>query len=305
LATLYLSYKDEEKAMAKVLADELSKLGHEAVYDAVAVAPGQNWRDVLMRALHATDVVVVLLTERAMLSPFVMGEIGAARALGFGTGKPLLLPVLVDGLREPQVISDLFSIRMQTDASGLRSGAHEIDRTIREHFSRLRSGHPRLFISHRHKDSAVVEALVRLLEAAFEVTQSDLRCTSVQPYRLKAGDRFAERLRTELQSAEAVLGIISPDVKESSYVLFELGASWGRSGRTFPLLISGATAADVPAPIHDLHTLSLLSEHECHQLIDDLGDVTSLPKRERQKALVAQRVQELVSVQLSPSSNHT
>jgi hypothetical protein len=168
-------------------------------------------------------------------------------------------------------------------------------RALGEHLSRARRGLPRLFISHRHSDVAVVQALVRLLEAAFEVEPTDLRCTSVHPYRLRAGDRTAERLRTELQFAEAVLGIVSPDLKVSSYVLFELGASWGRGGNTFPLLVRGATTADVPVPISDLHTLSLNDEAECHQLIDDLADMITLGRQTRQASLVSQRVADLVS----------
>jgi len=148
-------------------------------------------------------------------------------------------------------------------------------------------------VSHRHSDVTVVQALVNVLTTAFVIEPTDLRCTSVHPYRLKAGDRTADRLRAELQRAEAVLGIISPDVKASSYVLFELGASWGRAGLTLPLLIRGATTADVPAPIVDLHTLSLADEAECHQLVDDLADVVSLSRQVKQNSVVAQRVIDL------------
>src|SRR5215471_9412089 len=48
---------------------------------AVALAPGQDWRNVLLKALAAADAVIILLTERALTSQFVMGEIGAARVL--------------------------------------------------------------------------------------------------------------------------------------------------------------------------------------------------------------------------------
>ena len=84
-------------------------------------------------------------------------------------------------------------------------------------------------------------------------------------------------------------------MKASSYVLFELGASWGRAGITLPLLVRGATSADVPAPIGDLHTLSLADEAECHQLIDDLSDVVTLPRQSKQGSFVAQKVTDLVA----------
>jgi hypothetical protein len=232
-----------------------------------------------------------------------MGEIGMARVLQQSFSKALLLPVLVGDIQIPAVVSDLFTIRMQPDAAGIRGAASELIRAFTEDLARTRRGFPRIFISHRHADVAVVQALVNLLTAAFVIEPVDLRCTSVHPYRLKVGDRTSDRLRAELQRAEAVLGTISPDVKASSYVLFELGASWGRAGITMPLLIRGATTADVPAPIGDLHTLSLADEAECHQLIDDLADVVTLPRQAKQGSLMAQKVTELVGCASMPISS--
>lgn len=297
MARLYLSYKNEDAALAKAFASELELLGHTAVYDAVAVEPGSNWRDVLLRSLVSCDAVVVLLTQRALQSHFVMGEIGAARALQHINGRTLLLPVLIGDVGIPSVISDLFTVRMREAAPpepAIKEAAEELVRALHEHLERTTRGYPKIFVSHRHSDVAVVQALVNVLTAAFEVQPEDLRCTSVHPYRLKAGDRTADRLRSELQRAEAVLGIISPDVKASSYVLFELGASWGRAGITLPLLVRGATSADVPAPIGDLHTLSLADEAECHQLVDDLADVVTLKRQVKQGSLIAQKVADLV-----------
>lgn len=296
MAKLYLSYKNEDLSLAKSLANHLALLGENVVYDALALEPGSNWRDVLLRSLVSSDAVIVLLTEKALHSHFVMGEIGAARVLQHLTGKALLLPVLVGDFDIPTVVSDLFTVRMQATELGIKDTARELLRALGEHQARTKRGYPKIFISHRHNDVNVVQALVNLLSASFEIEVEDLRCTSVHPYRLKVGDRTSDRLRAELQHAEAVLGIISPDVKASSYVSFELGASWGRAGITLPLLVGGATIADVPAPLSDLHTLSLADEAEVHQLIDDLSDIISLKLRAKNNTVIAQRVIELVNL---------
>jgi hypothetical protein len=293
VATIYVSYKSEERDVAKHLAEELERLGHQSVYDAVALSPGENWRQVLLEALSSADAVVALLSERAMGSPFVLGELGAARALYHAFGHMLLLPVLVGDLPIPPVVSDLFVVRMQPTQEGIKRAAEEVAGALGDHLARSRRGYPRIFVSHRHNDAAVAKALTELIAAAFHIEPSDLRCTSIHPYRLRAGERTGDRLRAEIRRAEAVLGILTPDTKASSYVLFELGASWGRGGVTFPLLARGATAADVPAPIGDLHTLSLYDEAECHQLVDDLADVTTLRRQANRGAAVSERIREL------------
>lgn len=296
MSTIYLSYKLEDRDLGKRLANELERLGQRTIWDAVALSPGVNWRDILIKELSSADAVVVLLSERALLSPFVMGEIGAARAFNHAFGEMLLLPVLVGDLPVPDVVSDLFVVRMSVEQQGIANTASEIVAALKEHVARIQRQLPRVFISHRHHDAAIAQSLVRVIEAAFDVETSDLRCTSVHPYKLHAGDRTSDRLRAELRRAEAVLGILTPDTKASSYVLFELGASWGRGGVTFPLLARGASLGDVPAPIGDLHTLSLFDEAECHQLVDDLADVTTLTRQQKRAGLVSQRVTELVAL---------
>jgi TIR domain len=162
-----------------------------------------------------------------------------------------------------------------------------------------RSGHPpesypRIFISHRHKDKDVAQALVNVLEAAFHLKKEDIRCTSVQPYTLEGGDRTPDRLRAEISQARVVLGILTPDTKESSYVLFELGASWGQEVRSVPLLAKGATWADIPSPISDLHPLQLADERDCQQLIKEIPNLAGLRHHKGFEPQVAEKMRALV-----------
>ena len=154
--------------------------------------------------------------------------------------------------------------------------------------------YPRIFISHRHKDEDVVKAFVYLLQAAFYVDKEDIRCTSVQPYTLPAGERTPDRLRAEISQARVVLGILTPDTKESSYVLLELGAAWGQKVRCFPLLAKGATPADIPSAISDLNFLHLAKAKDCHQLIEDIKDVAGFRRRKGVGAQIEENVTDLV-----------
>jgi len=152
---------------------------------------------------------------------------------------------------------------------------------------------PRIFISHRHKDEPIIAALVGLLQDAFYIETHDIRCTSVQPYTLAPGERTSEILRSEIARAELVIGVLSPDTSESNYVLCELGASWGRDVPTFPLLVRGATYADVPSPLSERHSMSLEKEENCLQLMDYVARGTSLRRREGVSGKVAQQAKVL------------
>jgi hypothetical protein len=298
MATFFLSYKLEDRNLAAMLQRELESLGHPIRIDSNTVVVGSEWRDSLMRALMDSDAVVPLVTERALQSPFVISEIGAARAFGQTQKKMALLPVIIGDMPIPPFIQDLYVIRVHEDPpKSLALPASDIDKAIKAHLAQLedRGGRgPKLFISHRHKDQEVVSALVDVIRSAFRIDKFDIRCTSVRPYRLPVGERTPDRLKKELRSAEAVIGIVTPDTKESSYVLFELGGAWAQNILTCPMLARGATMAHLPDPIRDINPLSLEDNGDCQQFLDDLEDATTLQRQPGVGGDVADRIRKLV-----------
>lgn len=277
MATIFLSYQSDDRKLAEDLQKQLKNKGHETRFDVTELLVGDDWRKELTEALYTADGIVVLLSKKALRSPFVISEIGAARAVKIA--RPFFLaPVLVDGSKIPPFIQDLYCISMKNRTLEETSAA--IDGAIRAHFERIRGENPRIFISHRHKDKELVKALLTVLEVAFHLEKRDIRCTSVHPYRLPAGERTPDRLQAEITRAKAVLGILTPDTAESSYTLFELGSSWGQKVATLPLLAKGAQQKDIPSPISDRHPIDLTQADDCRQLIQDLAVITKLPSRE-------------------------
>jgi hypothetical protein len=125
----------------------------------------------------------------------------------------------------------------------------------------------------------VASALIGLLESAFEINPRDIRCTSVPRYRLQVGAQSAESLKTDLNGAEIVMGLIGRDTAKSDYVLFELGASSGLDKPTFPLRIAGATFEHVPDVLREKSSLFLEDVAQCLQLVEDAGRVSSLSRK--------------------------
>lgn len=299
MATLFLSYKFEDKDIAEKLQKELQALGHTIRIDTNAVVVGSGWRDSLMRALMDSDAVVAVITERSIQSPFVVSEIGAARAFGQTHKKMALFPVIIGDMAIPPFIQDLYVIRVRESVEdSLALPASDIDKAIKSHILQVEdvgAKGPKLFISHRHKDQNIASALVDVLRSAFYIDKSDIRCTSVRPYRLSVGERTADRLKQEIGSAQAVIGIITPDTKDSSYVLFELGGAWAQNVLTCPLLARGGSTADIPDPIRDVNPLSLQDEADCQQFLDDLEDATTLKRQTGVGSDVADRIRRLVA----------
>src|SRR6266545_3909368 len=117
----------------------------------------------------------------------------------------------------------------------------------------------KIFISHSSEDSTIAESLADLFHTALHLSKSEIRCTSVDGYRLPAGANTDEQLRREVLDAPVLVGLISQHSFESAYVLFELGARWGKNAFLAPVLAPGVSA-------------SIL-----HQLVSDIASQLGIP----------------------------
>lgn len=130
----------------------------------------------------------------------------------------------------------------------------------------------RLFISHSSADVDITQALVSLLESKFYFDEREIRCTSLQPYRLPTGSQTASRLKQELQEAELVLCILTPVSTESEWVGFELGAAWGMANKWVVPMLVGLDYDDVPGPLRELTVLKATESGSIYQLLDEIAE---------------------------------
>jgi len=129
----------------------------------------------------------------------------------------------------------------------------------------------RLFISHSSKDEQFVSLLVELLQSALSLRPTDIRCTSLDGYRLPGGVNIENQLRAEVLDSEVLIGVISPSSVESIYVAFELGARWGSQKHLIPLLAPEAPTKLLSGPLQGLNSLRANSRAQLHQLVYDLA----------------------------------
>ena len=131
----------------------------------------------------------------------------------------------------------------------------------------------RVFISHAHAspDVELARRLVKLLQAALNLQSSEIRCTSVEGYRLPGGANTNEQLRTEVHEADAFLGIVSTNSMRSAYVLFEIGARWGAGKRLVPVLAPETSPNVLAGPLTGLNALRADMAGDLRQLVNDLS----------------------------------
>ena len=128
-----------------------------------------------------------------------------------------------------------------------------------------------IFLSHSGQDALLAGLLVDLLRTALTLRASEIRCTSVEGYRLPGGADTAEQLREELLVSSTFIGLISPQSFSSAYVLFELGARWGAKKHLVPLLAPGVEPSILRGPIADLNALRCDVMAQLHQLVHDVA----------------------------------
>ncbi len=134
-----------------------------------------------------------------------------------------------------------------------------------------------VFISHSSRDTEFVRMLISLLRSALNLPAEQIRCTSIDGYRLPAGASASESLRREIHEAEAFIGVISKTSLQSLYVLFELGARWGAQKHLIPLLGPGVDHTVLTGPLADLNAVQAAEPAQLHALVTDLAKQLRIP----------------------------
>ncbi len=117
MSNIFLSHSWSDLPIAQSLERQLLSKGHRTRIPVSSAVAG-NWRTKYTKALAASDALVVLLSENALRSSNVLGEVGAWRVMEQSRGT-LLLPVLMGDIPIHAFISDIYCFRLksQDDAS--------------------------------------------------------------------------------------------------------------------------------------------------------------------------------------------
>jgi hypothetical protein len=133
-----------------------------------------------------------------------------------------------------------------------------------------------VLISHSSKDTELASCLIELLRAGLGLRPDQIRCSSVDGYRLPAGVNTDAQLQVEVNIAKVVIGLMTPHSLASPYVLFELGARWGAKLPMVPLM-AGVKSEELRGPLSGINALSATVEAQLHQLLANVSKSLDLP----------------------------
>lgn len=128
-----------------------------------------------------------------------------------------------------------------------------------------------VFISHSSADEVLAAATVRVLRDALNLRPEQIRCTSVDGYRLPIGSQTDETLRQEVLAADTVLAVVSDRGVTSAYVLFELGARWGAKRPIFPIVARQEDLRLMQGPLSGINALVCEQQAQVLQLVSDVA----------------------------------
>ena len=129
----------------------------------------------------------------------------------------------------------------------------------------------RIFISHSSEDKDLADRLVSLFRQALNLSSDDIRYTSSPGFGLTTGEPILEALRKDVKEAAVVIGLLTTNSLNSTWVTFELGARWGLGLRLFPLCAKGLKPGNLPEPLKSLTALDCADEAQLQRLLEDVA----------------------------------
>ena len=126
---VFISYAQEDAALARQLAHELKREGFVPWLDVEEIQPGENWPLALGEAIEAADAIVVLISKAFLRSPYRRQEWDFA--LGSKKHAGRVLPVLTPGTPADAVPWILKHIRHLKSGSNWEKTSQRVAQTLK------------------------------------------------------------------------------------------------------------------------------------------------------------------------------
>lgn len=107
---VFISYTQQDKNHAELIADRLRQAGHDVWYDEWKLRVGDNLIEKINQGLKETDALLVIISENSLRSKWVMHEFSALAFGELSTKNRRIIPVLVDKSTVPEYLARYFYV---------------------------------------------------------------------------------------------------------------------------------------------------------------------------------------------------
>lgn len=131
MATVFLSFANQDRDFAQLLRKDLTALGHEVWSFDEQLTPGERWQETIIARLKEVDAVVVVISETSSKSTWIHHELGAAVAYARERGRPTIIPVVLGEVELPLQLAQFQAI------FSTKADAEDVAFKLSEAFERL------------------------------------------------------------------------------------------------------------------------------------------------------------------------
>lgn len=101
MATVFLSFANQDRDFAQTLRRHLNVHGHEVWSFDEQLTPGERWQEAIISRLKEVDAVIVVMSQASAKSTWIHHELGAAVAYARERGRPIIIPVVLGDVDLP------------------------------------------------------------------------------------------------------------------------------------------------------------------------------------------------------------
>lgn len=128
----------------------------------------------------------------------------------------------------------------------------------------------KIFISHSTKDRELIDSFLDFLESGMGVNREEVYCTSVDGT-IGTGQKFVDNIKLNIEKAEIVMFIVTPQYLQSKFCLAEMGAAWVLNQQVYPIIFEPLNFDVLEGtPLKGIQAKILNSENNICSMYDEL-----------------------------------
>ncbi|MEP3387274.1 MAG: hypothetical protein ABJO02_03745 [Reichenbachiella sp.] len=131
-----------------------------------------------------------------------------------------------------------------------------------------------LFISHNSRDKKIVERFANLIANSFHITDDKIRCSSAGRFKYAFGTKLLPQIQQDISGA-TVIGFLTKNIKDSDWVLLELGIALSIAKTTITTVIQNRDLEMVPKYLQSDLIAVIDDKKNLRTLLGNIGDASN------------------------------